>query len=155
MSRVLVDTIVFSIPEAFVVVFLASCILGKEFKWTSLVVIAIAFGAASPLIRQVTGAYILNIIVSSLVLIVLLKLFGRYDIFEAATAALMAVSIYLAIEFLNVKSLQTLTGIDPIRLEHNPILRMLWFLPQILATTGLAFTIKYFNSRQSSDVKYK
>ncbi|MHB1654730.1 MAG: hypothetical protein ACYCVD_20170 [Desulfitobacteriaceae bacterium] len=150
MSQVLVETIIFSIPEAIVIVLLASSILGRKFKWTSLVAMGIIFGTTSPFMRLVTGSYIINIIVSSLVLIVILKLFGQYHIFEAVTSALMAVSIYLAIEFLNVKTIQVLTGIDPIRMERDLILRTLWFLPQILAGAVLAFAIRYFVSHQSS-----
>ena len=149
MSQVLVETIIFSIPEAIVVVLLASCISERNFNWTSIAVSGIIFGTTSPLIRLATGSYILNIIVSSLVLIFLLKLFGQHDIFEAVTAALMAISLYLAIEFLNVKTLQVLTGIDPIRMEQNLILRTLWFLPQILITAMFAFVIRYLVFRHS------
>lgn len=155
MSQTLVETIIFSIPEAIVVVLLASCISGRNIKWTSLLASGIIFGTTSPLIRLASGSYILNIIVSSLVLIVLLKLFGQHDILEAVTVALMAISLYLAIEFLNVKTIQVLTSVDPIRMEQNLILRMLWFLPQIFITSAVAFIIRYFVSRQLSQVKYK
>ncbi|MCB8817575.1 hypothetical protein [Desulfosporosinus shakirovi] len=148
MSEGMVKTIIFSIPEAIVVVLLAWCISGRNFKWTSLMASGIIFGTISPWIRLATGSYILNIIVSSLVLIVLLKLFGQHDILEAVTVALMAVSLYLAMEFLNVKTIQVLTGVDPIRMEQNLILRTLWFLPQILITVAVALVIRYFVSRQ-------
>lgn len=152
MSQVLVETIIFSIPEAIVVVLLASSILGRNLKWISIVTMGVIFGILSPLIRLATGGYILNIIISSLVLIILLKLFGQHDIFEVVTAVLMAISLYLAIEFLNVKTIQVLSGIDPILMGQNLLMRTLWFLPQILVTAGLAFVIGYFVSRQSSQV---
>ena len=152
MSQVLVETIIFSIPEAIVVVLLASSILGRNLKWISIVTMGVIFGILSLLIRLATGGYILNIIISSLVLIILLKLFGQHDIFEVVTAVLMAISLYLAIEFLNVKTIQVLSGIDPILMGQNLLMRTLWFLPQILVTAGLAFVIGYFVSRQSSQV---
>jgi len=148
--QILVETIIFSIPEAIVVVFLASSILGRQFKWTFLISMGIIFGTTSHLIRVATGSYILNIILSSLALIVLLKLFGKYDIFEVMTAALMAISLYQAIEFLNVRTIQVLTGIEPILMEQNLLLRMMWFLPQILVAVGLAFVCGYFVSLRSS-----
>jgi len=150
MSQVLLETIIFSIPESIVVVLLASCISGRNFKWTSLVASGIIFGITSPLIRLTTGSYILNVIVLSLVLIGLLKLLGLHDILEAVTVALMAMSLYVAIEFINVKTIQVLTGIDPIHMEQNLMLRMLWFLPQILIAVVFAFVIRYFVSRQFS-----
>lgn len=104
----------------------------------------IIFGSASHLIRQVTGSYLLNIIISSLVLIALIKLYGPRSITEAVTAGLMAMSIYLAIEFLNIKLIQMLTGIDPIRMSQDFILRLLWFLPQLLAATGVALAVRFF-----------
>lgn len=152
--NIIVETIIFSIPEAIVVVLLATCISGRNIEGTSLVASGIIFGTTSPLIRLATGSYVLNIIVSSLVLIVLLNLFGRHDILEALTVALMAISLYLAVEFLNVKTFQVLTGIDPIRMEQNLILRTLWFLPQILITIVVAFVIKRYIALQLSPVKY-
>ena len=150
MSKVLVETIIFSIPEAIVIVLLASSILGRKLKLTSLISIGIIFGIISPWIRLATGNYISNIILSSLVIIVLLKVFGQYDIFYTMTAVLMAISLYLAIEFINVKTIQILTGIDPIHMGQNLLLRTLWFLPQIIVATGLVFVCRYFVSHQSS-----
>lgn len=155
MSQVLFETVVFSIPEAIVIVLLVSSILDRTFKWGQLVAMGVIFGSTSHLIRQVTGSYILNIVISSLVLIGIIKLFGPHDIFEASIAGLMSISLYLAIEFVNVKTIQVFTGIDPIRMEQNIFLRTLWFLPQILAAAGLAMAIRYFVFRQSPKVSCK
>lgn len=109
----------------------------------------IIFGSASHFIRLVTGSYLLNIIISSIVLISIIKLFGPRNLFEAVTAGLMSISLYLAIEFLNVKTIQMFSGIDPIRMEQNLLLRTLWFFPQILAAAGLAIAIGYFDFHRS------
>ena len=115
----------------------------------------IIFGSASHLIRQVTGSYLLNIIISSIVLIAIIKLFGPRHIFEAVTAGLMSISLYLAIEFLNVKAIQMFTGIDPMRMEQDFLLRTLWFFPQILAAVALALAIRYFHFHQSHESNAK
>jgi hypothetical protein len=149
MSEKIMQTLIFSIPEAIIILNLASSLSGKKITWIRLIFMGIILGTVAYILRETTGSYILNIFFSSLLAILLLKLFGSCQIFEAATSGLTAISLYLAVEFLNVKSLQILTGIDPIRLGEDFNLRVLWFLPQIIAATGLSFIIRYFVSRQS------
>jgi len=148
MNQVLLETVIFSIPEALVVLFLATSILGRKYKWTSLIAMGLIFGVTSPLIRYLTGSYVLNIGVSSLMLIAVLKLFGRNNVVDSVTAGLMAVSIYLSVEYLNVKTLQVLTGIDPIVMGQSLSMRALWFLSQLMVATGLAFIIRHFTIGQ-------
>jgi hypothetical protein len=52
------------------------------------------------------------------------------------------------VEFLNVKSLQVLTGMAPTLMENDLGLRVLWFLPQLTAAGGLTLFIRYILSRQ-------
>jgi len=124
---------------------LASSILEQKLAWGRLLFVGVIFGSASHLIRQVTGSYLLNIIILSLVLTALIKLFGPRSITESVTSGLMAMSIYLAIEFLNIKLIQMLTGIDPIRMSGDFILRLLWFFPQLLAASGVALLLGFFS----------
>lgn len=150
MSESLVEAIIFSIPEAVIIFCLASSLLGKKFTGARLAMMGIIFGTTTYLIREITGNFILTIVFSSIFIILLLKLFGSYDMFEAATTGLMAISLYMAIEFLNIKTLQVITGIDPTRLGEDFYLRILWFLPQILTAAGLSLIIRYFVNRQAS-----
>lgn len=150
MNQVVLETIVFSIPEAMVVVFLAACILGRRYKWSLLAAMGLIFGMTSPFIRYLTGSYVLNIGVSSLVLIVIIKFIGRNNAVDAVTAGLMAVSVYLSVEFVNVKTLEVLTGIDPIVMGENLSMRALWFLSQLLIVTAVAFAIRRFTAGRSA-----
>jgi Mg2+/Co2+ transporter CorB len=100
------------------------------------------------------GNYVLNILYSCIFIVLLLKIMGAYGLFDAITTGLMAISIYLAIEFINVKILQMVTGIEPINLSEDLRLRLSWFMPQLLVTGGLSFIIRYFvNSRSMNKLR--
>lgn len=137
------EIIIFSIPEAIVIFCLASSFLGKRFEVKRLVMMAVSFGLIVSVIREVTGSFILNICLSSLVIILLLKFLGFFSLFEAATSGLSAISLYLVVEFLNVKTLQILTGIDPVMLSADFFLRIRWFLLQIITAFVLSIVIRY------------
>ncbi|EHL05433.1 hypothetical protein HMPREF0322_03886 [Desulfitobacterium hafniense DP7] len=153
MSKIF-EVLVFSIPEAVVIFMLASSISGRKLSLWRLVILSIFFGFIAFLIRSMLGNYVLSILCSCIFIVLLLKIMGTYELFDAITSGLMAISIYLAIEFINVKILQMVTGIEPINLSDDLRLRLLWFMPQFLVTGGLSFIIRYFvNSRSMNKLK--
>ncbi|WP_019851005.1 hypothetical protein [Desulfitobacterium sp. PCE1] len=148
------EVIVFSVPEAVVIFMLASSISGRKLSLRRLIIISIFFGFIAFFTRSVLGNYILNILCSCIFIVLLLKIMGAYGLFDAITTGLMAISIYLAIEFINVKILLMVTGIEPINLSKDLRLRLSWFMPQLLVTGGLSFIIRYFvNSRSINKLR--
>lgn len=107
-----------------------------------MVIMGIILGITTYFVHQSIGNYLLGILISSILISLLLKFLGNYELFEAIIAGIMSVSIYLAIEFINVKMLQILTGMEPIRLADNLDQRFLWFLPQLLAAAILSCIIR-------------
>lgn len=108
---------------------------------------SVIFGVTIYLNRQSNDNYILSIIFSCFLSILLLKLVGSLEIYEAITSGVMSISVYLAIEFINVITLQTITGIDPTMMETDLTKRFLWFLPQIIAALALSNLIRHFINR--------
>lgn len=106
----------------------------------------IVFGVAIDWNHQITENYIWSTLLSCFLIIFLLKWVGSLEIYEAITSGLMALSLYLAIEFINVKTLQVLTGIDPITLQADFTRRVLWFLPQLLITLAFSHIIRLFGN---------
>jgi len=143
------NMIIFSIPESMVIFFLASSLAAKKIKPAWLIIMGITLGIGGNLIRNVTGSFILNICCASLLAILLIKFLGSFSLFEAITSGITSISLYLAVEFLNVKSLQVLTGMAPTLMENDLGLRVLWFLPQLTAAGGLSLFIRYILSRQN------
>lgn len=145
----IVDVFIFSIPEAIVLFILASSLVGKKLLYRRIVVMGVIFGVTIFLNHQTTENYILSTLLSCFLIIALLKWVGSLEIYEAITSGLMALSLYLAIEFINVKTLQMLTHIEPSTLQGNFSRRVLWFLPQLLFALALAQIIRYFINRNS------
>lgn len=145
--KIIVDIFVFSIPEAIVLFILASSLSGKKILFKRLAVMGAIFGVTVFLNRQTTESFILSALLSCFLIIVLLKWVGSLEIYEAITSGLMALSLYLVIQFINIKILQMLTHIDPSTLQASFSRRVLWFLPQLLLTLALARIICYFINR--------
>jgi len=145
------EILLFSFPEGIVIFYLALSFMAKKINLIRIVAMGIIFGIAAYFIRETTGSFVLNIFCATILAIILLKYLGSIPIFDCAIAGIMSISLYLAVEFLNVTFLQTLTGIDPTRLQENFSLRMLWFLSQIFMVIILSFIIRYFFSRRSTE----
>ncbi|MEA4902313.1 hypothetical protein [Desulfitobacterium sp.] len=140
----IISIFLFSIPEALTLFYLAYSLLGKKAPMKRLVVMSVIFGVTIYLNRQSNDNYILSVIFSCVLSILLLKIVGSLEIYEAITSGVMSLSVYLAIEFINVITLQTIMGIDPTTMETDLTRRFLWFLPQIIATLALSNLIRYF-----------
>lgn len=130
---------------------LASSLLPKKMKPVRLMMMGIIFGLSAYFVRDVTGSFILNIFCSSAFAILLLRFMGSFALFDSVLAGISSISLYLALEFMNVRTLQTLTGIDPILIEKNIYLHFLWFLPQVVAAILLSFIIRYFVAHKSAE----
>ncbi|NLM22151.1 MAG: hypothetical protein GX207_10485 [Peptococcaceae bacterium] len=140
--------LLFSIPEGIVVTYLASSLQARKIKMAQIVLIGILFGLAVYGIRAITGNYILNICCSTILLIVLLKYLGSIPNFDSLIAGITSISLYLAVEFLNVSFLQTITGVEPTRLQADFSLRLLWFLSQVFIVVVLSLIIRCFLVRK-------
>lgn len=148
MNLKLTDLFLFSIPEAIIIVLLALSMFEQKLQWRRLVLMGVILGSTSYLTRQMTGSYILNVLISIVVLTGILRIFNSKDIFQTASVSLISVSLYLTVEFLNVKTIPLFSGLAPIQMEQDLPLRILWFIPQIIAGTMLAWIIRCFIFRQ-------
>lgn len=111
-------------------------------------------GIAAYISRWIIGSFILNILISGLLIVFLLKTVASIPIFEAVASGLLAISSYLAIEFVNVKTWQILSGVNPDLIEKDLILKVIWFIPQILVMLGLQLLIGHF-TRSKRTIKQK
>ncbi|NLI90690.1 MAG: hypothetical protein GX434_00400 [Peptococcaceae bacterium] len=148
MHERILEILIFSIPEATVIFCLAFSLSDKKISGFQLAVMGVTLGILANLVRGMVESYILNICILSIITIFLLKILGKFSVYEAATSALTSISLYLIIEFLNVKSLQILTGINPTRLGEEFYLKVLWFLPQVAYAIVISCIIRYIISRQ-------
>ena len=67
---------------------------------------------------------------------------------KMAQIVLIGILFGLAVEFLNVSFLQTITGVEPTRLQADFSLRLLWFLSQVFIVVVLSLIIRCFLVRK-------
>lgn len=154
MVQHMIDIILFSIPESIVIFCLVASILGEWFSVQKTLIMGLLFGIATYSFRLITGSFIMNIVISGITIIVLLKIVATIPVFEAAASGLLAISTYLSIEFVNIKTGQVLSGMNPMLIETHLLLKVLWFLPQILVMIGLQMLIGHF-TRSKKMIKTK
>ncbi|WP_368292678.1 hypothetical protein [Dehalobacter sp. TBBPA1] len=154
MTQRLIEIIIFSIPESIVILYLAFSILGEKINMLKMIEMGSVLGVAVYISRWITGSFILNIVISALMIIFLLKTLASIPVFEAAAGGLLAISSYLSIEFVNVKTWQIFSGVSPNLIEEDLLLKVVWFIPQILVMLGLQLLIGHF-TRNKRTIKRK
>lgn len=95
-------------------------------------------------IRPLVSSYIVNVILYIGVLMILFLVFKVMDFFKGMMSVILAVSIYLIIEYLNVTAIQFLFDIDPVILLKDYVLRFVCFLPQLLTAILISFAIRKY-----------
>lgn len=138
------ETFLFSVPEAIVITWLAFSLSTAKSRG-GIFKIGIILGVASHFFRLYTGSYIVNVILYIVLLWLLFSLYHRGHMLENLVAVVMAVSIYLTIEFLNVKALQTIFHVDLAAFSNNLMLRLRSFIPQLLVAASLSPILRYFH----------
>lgn len=138
------EVIFFSIPEAIVITSIAFGIAGIRSHYKKNLYIGTLTGIILYFLRPLANSYIVNVMIYIGVLIALFILFKVTDIFRLLASIILAVSIYLIIEFLNVSTIQFLFNVDPVILLKNYIIRFICFIPQISFAALISFLIRRY-----------
>jgi len=142
-TAAVLETVIFSIPEAVAITLLAVSLSGERVPWTKVVSVGILLGTAAYFLRLLTSTYILNVFSYTLTLIIFLSLFQIGRLLSRASSASIAISLYLGLEFLNIKVSQLLFHITPVDL-NNILLRLMLFIPQLVIAILLAVTLSSY-----------
>jgi len=128
----IIHIFLYSIPEALAVISLSTVLAGSGFIWKRLVIMGLFIGLFSHFWRLLLSDYILNIIIYTIILIVFMTFYRLgNDLFARAISTLLAISIYLTIEFVNLKIFDLVFGLNPIDMLAKPLLRYICFAGQI------------------------
>ncbi len=140
-------TCIFSILEAFVIIVLATNLIGiKNIAYKRCMTATLIMGIISYLGYLFSPSYIINPISYVVVLTILLcTILKSKNYFECIIGSCITITFYVLIEFLNVTILSTIYNIDPSTLATNIPLRFAWFIPQITVILALTFVINKNN----------
>ncbi len=138
------EVFLFSVPEAAVIISIAFGLGRVRFKPKEILYISLLTGIILYFIRPLVSSYIVNVILYIGVLMILFLVFKVMDFFKGMMSVILAVSIYLIIEYLNVTAIQFLFDIDPVILLKDYVLRFVCFLPQLLTAILISFAIRKY-----------
>ncbi|HHW57397.1 MAG TPA: hypothetical protein GXX15_06990 [Clostridia bacterium] len=138
------EAFLFSVPEAAVIISIAFGLAGVKFQLEKILYMSLLTGIILYFIRPLVNSYILNVILYIVVLMILFLVFKVMDFFKGMMSVILAVSIYLIIEYLNVTAIQFLFDIDPVILLKDYGVRFMCFLPQLLIAILLSFIIRKY-----------
>ena len=137
------EMVMFSIPEAVAVTWLAYALSGGKLYWQKVLSIGILMGIMSALLRPYATSFLLNMLIYAAILVTLFKIFKVTALWESLTSVAIAIPIYLLTEFLNITVINTL-NIDPTQFANDLTLKFLCFLPQLAVTMAMAFVLSRF-----------
>jgi len=132
------------VPEAAVIISIAFGLAGVKFQPKKILYMSVLTGIILYFIRPLVSSYIVNVILYIGVLMILFLVFKVMDFFKGMMSVILAVSIYLIIEYLNVTAIQFLFDIDPVILLKDYVLRFVCFLPQLLTAILISFAIRKY-----------
>ncbi|MFZ5943296.1 MAG: hypothetical protein ACOYVD_04250 [Bacillota bacterium] len=141
----ILHVLLYSLPEALAVVSLATILAGSRFIWKRLFIIGSITGFLSHFWRLLLTDYILNIACYAVILISFMTFYKiGTDLFARTTSVMIALSIYLTIEFINLKIYDVVIGLDPATMLTKPFLRYICFGGQISLIFLISYLLKYF-----------
>ncbi len=135
------QTLLFSIPEAVAITWLACSLMGLKVSWKKVFLIGLLMGAAAHIIRHFAASYVVNVFFYNAGLVVILTFFQMGDWFKRIIAVILSTIIYLIIEFFNIKLLQSIYHSNPAVVLENTTLQFLWFIPQLVVAFIIVFVI--------------
>ena len=139
-----IQAVFFSIPEAMAVAFLAYALSGFSSYWKRVLLIGLITGIFSLVFRPLIEIYFLNVLIYAATLILLFNVFKVGALWESVSSVLLALPIYILIEFISVTLMFGLIQQEPAVILDNLFLKILIFTPQLIAISLIAFTLAKF-----------
>lgn len=156
LKELLIQIVLFSLPEAIALAALAGILAEKNSGWKKILMIGVILGVLSPLWRLLFNSYLINTLLYLAVLATLLTIWGiGSGLFSRILSALLAISVYLAVEFINLQVFDVLWGFDPVYMLDKPGLRYSCFLIQFGIVFSAALVLKKYKFSLFDEINYE
>ena len=136
-----------SFPEAILVAALGLVLAGVQFRWPKLVYVGTLKAGVAYLIRLLPVPFGLHSLILTAIFIIIIRLVMKLDIRLAAVAALLGLTVYVAIETVVSSLLLYLTSYPLTSILESPTIRLFFFLPQAALMGLLIWACLRFNFR--------
>ncbi len=145
----MIDNLFFLYPigilEPAVILFLIHALSNQQLGAKKILSASPFLAALAVSTRVFLGSYIISIILYTLGLIIVLTAFRYKGLTERITMSFLAFSIYLVIEFLNIKAIEVIWNIAPRQFMEDPLLYLFGFLSHMAALVIVALIVARFN----------
>ncbi|MEW5952826.1 MAG: GHKL domain-containing protein [Bacillota bacterium] len=139
--------VIVSFPEAILVAALGLVLAGVQFRWLNLVYVGTFQAGVAYLIRLLPVPFGLHSLILTAIFIIIIWLVMKLDIRLAAVAALLGLTVYVAIETVVSSLLLYLTSYPITSIFESPTIRLFFFLPQATLMGLLIWACLRFNFR--------
>ncbi len=141
MKELLSQLFLFSIPEAIAVSWVILGLLGSKRIIKQGVIIGIVVGTVVLIPRITIGSYVHNVMIFLATYIAMISLLKISYFWERVVSVIIAISVYLMIEFINIFIFRLFIGDELFRIFEDTYVKFMCFLPQLGVTILLAFII--------------
>ncbi|HOB35824.1 MAG TPA: hypothetical protein PKL39_08770 [Bacillota bacterium] len=136
----MLDIVLFSIPEALVVAWLANTLSGTRLPRLKLMFVGAITGVISNFTRKTTSFFALHMIVYACAMAVLFGIVETANAWKRGVSVIIALPLYLLVEYYNILIVRHFVSLE--RLGESLVLKLLCFAPQIFATLLLILFLK-------------
>lgn len=134
----IIDILLFSIPEAFVVAWLVVVLAGVELPWFKVASVGVLTGISIALLRLLVNSLFLNMACFAGAIIFFIWIFRGKDIWKVAVSAGVSLAIYILIESISVFVIQAAFPLN-LGIANILVLKFVSFLPQLLVMMAISF----------------
>ena len=135
----MLDIVLFSIPEALVVAWLANTLSGTRLPRLKLMFVGAITGVISNFTRKTTSFFALHMIVYACAMAVLFGIVETANAWKRGVSVIIALPLYLLVEYYNILIVRHFVSLE--RLGESLVLSC-FALPQIFATLLLILFLK-------------
>lgn len=143
LSNHLTNLVLFSIPEAIVIIMMTLILMGSKMDWKKHVISGVFVGTAAYVFRSAVGSVFINLILYAIYIIAALSFFKISGIFERFTCSAITMGIYITIEFVTLTIIISVLGLSEHTIASNVFLKFLFFLAQLLVVIGISYLLRF------------
>ncbi len=143
----LLQTLIYSIPEAIVFTTMIFPLAGAELKWKKVILVAVPAALIIVQLRPHLGSMMMNAFVYYVLLIILLRLNKVAGLIESIAGTILAGAFYCALENINIRMHCVFFGINYESVLTDERIRYITFLTQLAVV--IIFSV-FLNKRKVS-----
>lgn len=136
--------LLFSYPEAMVVLSMTLILMGANIDWRKMLASAVFIGTTAYIVKHFFGYVYINVFLYAVYMTAALSFFKISGIYERFISSIITSGIYFSMEFMFLTIIISIIGIPVEIIINNIGIKFLCFASQLLAAIGVAYLLRRF-----------